>query len=96
MADEVTDKCGRPLPRVCTPQTVNTAICYLTPALFDQGVCCGLPGFKQVTIDTDCSGTFIITDSGGTPVVGAYEVPCPSTLGGGDIQTNNCPPPPAP
>jgi hypothetical protein len=96
MALERTDKCGNPNPDVCIPQTVQTPICYLTPALYAQGVCCGLPGFKEVTILADCSAdSVVITDANHVPVPGAYEVPCASTLGGGDIAYSSCPPPPA-
>jgi hypothetical protein len=89
MADQTnpstrTDKCGDPFPDVCTPQTVRTPICYSTQALQGQGVTCGIPGFKLIAVQADCSGDLVeIQDANGSPVPGAFEVPCPSTIGPG-------------
>ncbi len=79
-----TDQCGNPFPDVCTPQTVRTPICYLTPALQSQGVTQGLPGFLVISIAADCSGSVTaIQNAQGAPVVGAFQVACPDTIGPG-------------
>lgn len=75
-----TDKCGNPNPEVCIPRVVETPLCYLTPALQAQGVTCGIPGFKVVSIAADCSGdTIEIRNAQHVVVPGAFEVSCPST-----------------
>lgn len=82
------DKCGNPFPDVCIPGLVRTGICYLTPALQSLGVTCGLPGILVIDVAANCSGDFVeIQDAEGTPVVGAFQVPCPvgNTIGVGSF-----------
>lgn len=91
-ANNRTDKCGNPFPDVCTPQQVRTPICWLTTTLQGQGVTQGLPGFLVIDVAADCSGTVVaIQDQNSNVVAGAFQVPCPPTLGPGGIEQ---PPPP--